>query len=354
MKKRTIAFLLCALLLSTAFLGVGYAALTDELTVSGQGTAKVPKIVYISAATVSSGTVTNITRSGTLLGSTVTLGASNSAQAVIHVTVKNNTDYPDVFNGITYTEGADTYDNTAIAVSASVKKGVEVASGASTSFDVTFKYKNGASTNRTLNSVLNLSFVPPDEYVPEIAVKGAIGQFSNILNDPVSMEKLSTAMDTVVGGRANDTYIGNVAGATDADSTVIDELFTVDGKHLLTLDLKGDGTETNVTAMIKREDIGGSTAEEMVIYMTGQEISGSLFRPMDVQVFAAIYVQNDTGEWVQRGELFEGTARSNNYSGGWGSHNSFNTDTWESTKAYNGVAAGSTIEQVLAGIPAES
>ena len=124
MKKRTIAFLLCALLLSTAFLGVGYAALTDELTVSGQGTAKVPKIVYISAATVSSGTVTNITRSGTLLGSTVTLGASNSAQAVIHVTVKNNTDYPYVFNGITYTEGADTYDNTAIAVSASVKKGV--------------------------------------------------------------------------------------------------------------------------------------------------------------------------------------------------------------------------------------
>lgn len=353
MKTRTIAFLLCALFLSAAFLGVGYAALSDELTVSGQGSAKVPKIVYISAVTVSSGTATNITKSGTVLNSTVTLDAGASAQTVLHVTVKNNTDYPYVFNGVSYTEGPDTYDNTAIAVSASAKKGLEVASGASTSFDLVFKYKSGVSSNKTLNSVINLAFVPPDEYVPEIAVKGAIGQFSNILNDPVTMNKLSTAMDTVTGGRANDTYIGNVAGATDADSTVIDELFTVDGKHLLTLDLKGDGTETNVTAMIKREDIGGTSAEEMVIYMTGQEISGSLFRPTDVQVFAAIYVQNDAGEWVQKGELFEGVARSNNYSGGWGSHNSFNTDTWESAKEYNGVKAGATIEQVLAAIPEE-
>lgn len=351
MKKWRWAVVLCTFLLAISFLGVGYAALNDELTVNGQGTAKVPKIVYISAVTVSSGTATDITRSGTLLSSKVTLGSSGSAQTVLRVTVKNNTDYPYVFNGITYTEGPETYDNTAITVSASIKKGVQVASGASTSFDLTFKYKSGASSNRTLNSVINLAFVPPDEYVPEIAVKGAIGQFGNILNDSVSMTKLSDAMNNTAGGRANDTYIGNVAGATDADSTVIDELFTVDGKHLLTLDIKGDGSETNVTAMIKREDIGGTSAEEMVIYMTGETISGSLFRPMDVQVFAAIYVQNDAGEWVQKGELFEGTARSNNYSGGWGSHNSFNTDTWESTKAYNGVKAGSTIEQVLAGIP---
>ena len=351
MKKRTIAFLLCALLLSTAFLGVGYAALNDELTVSGQGTAKGPKIVYISAVTVSSGTATNITRSGTLLSSKVTLGSSGTAQTVLRVTVKNNTDYPYVFNGITYTEGPDTYDNTAITVAASAKKGLEVASGASTSFDLTFKYKNGASSNRTLNSVINLAFVPPDEYVPEIAVKGAIGQFGNILNDPVSYNKLTDAMDkTGITDRWSNSYIGNVAGATDADSQAVNELFMVDGKSLLTLDLKGDGTETHVTAMIKREDIGGTSAKEMVIYMTGEEISGNLLKHTDLQVFAAIYVQNDAGEWVQKGELFEGTAKSNAYFASW-NDNSINTDTWKSTKAYNGVKSGSTIEQVLAGIP---
>ena len=351
MKTRTIALFLCALFLSTAFLGVGYAALTDTLSVQGTASAKPGAYVYISDAVATSGTATGITKSGTVLGSTVTLGNSASAQTILRVTVKNNTEYPYVFNGVTYTEGPETYDNTAIAVSTSIKKGVEVASGTSTTFDVTFKYKSGVSANKVLNSIINLSFIPADEFIPEIAVKGAIGQFGVILNDSVSYNKLITAMDNTAGGRANNTYMGNVAGATDADSRVIDELFTVDGKHLLTLDLKGDGSETNVTAMIKREDIGGTSAAEMVIYMTGETISGSLFRPSDVQVFAAIYVQDASGEWVQKGELFEGTARSNNYSGGWGSHNSFNTDTWESTKAYNGVKSGSTIEQVLAGVP---
>ena len=157
-------------------------------------------------------------------------------------------------------------------------------------------------------------------------------------------------MNATGGGRVSTSYIGNVAGATDADTQTVNELFTVDGKSLLTLDLKGDGTETNVTAMIKREDIGGTSANEMVIYMTGQEITGTVLRPSTVQVFAAIYAQNDAGEWVQKGELFEGTATTNPYYISW-NHNSFNTDTWKSTKVYNGVASGSTIERVLAGIP---
>jgi hypothetical protein len=267
------------------------------------------------------------------------------------VTVKNNTEYPYTFNGITYTTGADTYDNTAISVSASISKGAELAPGASTEFDVTFKYKSGVSTNKTLRSLINLSYVPAAEYIPEIAVKGAIGRFGEVLNDSVTYDQLIAAMDKTGSGRWSNSYIGNVAGATDADSQTIDNLFTVDGKKLLTLDLKGDGSETHVTAMIKRENIGGSSANEMVIYMTGEEITGSLFRPSTLQVFAAIYVQNETGEWVQKGELFEGTAKSNPYFGGLGSHNSFNTDTWESAKAYNGVKAGSTIEEVFAGIP---
>ena len=351
MKTRHIALMLCVLLLSTCFLGIGYATLSTTLSVDDTTRVDPPKTVYIFKANAASGTATNITRSGTVLSSTVTLANSASSQTVIRVTVKNNTEYPYTFNGVTYTVGADTYDNTAIAVSTSIAKGAELAPGGTVEFDVIFKYKSGVSANKVLNSVINLSYVPAEEYIPEIAVKGAIGRFGEILNDPVSYNQLTTAMDKTGGGRWSNSYIGNVAGATDADSQTVNDLFTVDGKKLLTLDLKGDGTETNVTAMIKREDIGGTNANEMVIYMTGEEITGSLFRPSTVQVFAAIYVQNAAGEWVQKGELFEGTARSNPYFGGIGSHNSFNTDTWESAKVYNGVAAGSTIERVYAAIP---
>jgi len=350
-KKRYGVLMLCVIFVSTLLLGIGYATVSTTLSVTGTTQAEPPNAVYIIQTEVTSGTATVNGTSGTVLSSTVTLENSASSQAVIRVTLWNNTEYPYTFNGLSYTTGVDTYDNTAISVSASTAKGTSLAAGERTVMDLTFKYKSGVSTNKVLNSVINISYVPPEEYIPEIAVKGAIGRFGEILNDPTTYNQLTTAMDKTGSGRWSDSYIGNVAGATDADSKAVEDLFTVDGKKLLTLDLKGDGTETHVTAMIKRENIGGTNANEMVIYMTGEEISGSLFRPSTLQVFAAIYVQNEAGEWVQKGELFEGTARSNPYFGGIGSHNSFNTDTWETAKTYYGVASGSSIEDLLAAIP---
>ena len=206
------------------------------------------------------------------------------------------------------------------------------------------------STNKVLNSVINISYVPPEEYIPEIAVKGALGRFEQVLNNDETFAQLEAALNAS-GDRYNDnSYIGNVVGANTADSTALNNLFTIDGHNYLTLEI--EGKETNVTALIKHEDIGGSTDKEMVIYMTGQVISGSFFRPGNIQVFAAIYRQDAAGDWVQIGQLYEGTARSNNYKGEiFGTHNSFNTDTWETAVAYHGVAAGSSIDTLLAAIP---
>ena len=350
MKRSHIALLLCVLLLSTLLMGVGYATLTTTLAVEGSTRVDPPKIVFISRTSVTSGTVTGVSRSGTVLRSQVTLANSASSQAVIRVTVKNNTEYPYTFNGVTYTVGADTYDNTAIAVSTSISKGLELAAGASTEFDLIFKYKSGVSTNKVLNSVLNLSFVPAAEYIPEIAVKGSLGRFEQVLNDEVTFDQLETALNASSDRYNDNSYIGNVVGANTADSKALNELFTVDGYNYLTLEIEGE--ETNVTALIKHEDIGGTTDKEMVIYMTGETISGSLFRPSNIQVFAAIYRKNAEGNWVQIGQLYEGTAKSNNYKGElFGTHNSFNTDTWETVNAYHGVAAGATVNQLLAAIP---
>ncbi len=347
-KKRYVALFLCVFLLSSLFLCVGYAALTDTLLLSGTASATPGAYVYISKTELRSGSATDIAKSGTVLSSRVTLDNSASSQTVIRVTLKNNTEYPYTFNGITYTEGPDTYDNTAISVSANIDKGAELASGAETTFDVTFKYKSGVSTNKVLNSIINISYIPASEYIPEIAVKTSIGRFGEILNDETTYNTLITAMDTTSSGRRNTSYIGNVVGATDADTAAVNNLFTENGKNLLTLEI--GGVETNVTAMIKREDIGGSTDKEMVIYMTGQEITGNIFNPATVQVFAAIYVQTESGEWVQKGTLYEGTATTNPYYISL-SCNSFNTDTWRSAQTYHGVASGATIESVFAAVP---
>ena len=48
MKKRYIALLLCAFLLATSFICIGYAALTDILNVTGTGSLTKPHGLYIS------------------------------------------------------------------------------------------------------------------------------------------------------------------------------------------------------------------------------------------------------------------------------------------------------------------
>ncbi|MBQ8907189.1 MAG: hypothetical protein IJY71_01195 [Clostridia bacterium] len=347
MRKRVVILTLCALFLCTGFLSIGYAALTDELTLDGSASVSPGSYVYISSVSLSSGSASNIGYSGTVLASTVTLTNSASSKVVLSVTLKNNSPFAYKFNGLTYTAGSG-YDNTAITATLSgISKGTELAAGASKTVTVTFAYGNGVSTNKTLNSLVDISFVLASEYV---AVDNSLERFEEILNDADTLAKLDAAMSNA-SERYNDTsYIGNVAGATDADSSALNEIFTVDGDNKLQLEV--DGKTVDVTAIIKNEDIGGTADNEMVIYMTGSEITGNWFRPGSIQVFAAIYRKNAEGKWAMIGQLYEGTANSNNYTGQiFGTHNSFNTDTWKSSYVYHGVAEGATINQIVAAIP---
>lgn len=344
MRRSVFVITLCALFLLTSVISLGYAAVTDHLEIQGSATADPPKIVFITNATATSGTARDIAYSGTLLSSTVTVGNASDATAVLSVTIKNNSPFAYKFNGLTY-DPAD-YDNTAIKVSLSgMNKGAELLAGASKTVNITFSYTDGVPSNRTLHSLLNISFVLSSEYV---AVDNSLERFEQILNEPQTLDGLYEAMDTT-NGRPNNSYIGNVAGAHDADSEALNELFTVDGENILTLEL--DGKKVNVTAIIKNENVIGDAEKEMTIYMTGSTISGSLFRPSSIQVFAAVYRKDTDGTWKMVGQLYEGRADSNNYNGGWGSHNSFNTDTWESYYEYHGVRAGSSIETVIAAAP---
>jgi hypothetical protein len=67
----------------------------------------------------------------------------------------------------------------------------------------------------------------------------------------------------------------------------------------------------------------------------------------NVTVFAATYTSNDgRTTWYQIGELFHGYASLNDYDGGSGT-DSFDTGSWRSSNVYNGVAKGSTINNVV-------
>lgn len=199
------------------------------------------------------------------------------------------------------------------------------------------------------------------------AAKGAVSQFSEVLNDSAKFDALVTEMDENKDGRLNTSFIGNVTGDDESeDSKRLAELFA----DALQIDT-GNG-EIPVTIMIKRDNVDGNNktgvdyieysyrlwletetpAEggEFTIYMTADDVT----KENPVTVYVAVFTiaqdaeGNPTGKWYQLGEMFVGQANTNNYqSGSTNSPNSFNTDTWKSTESYYGLGSGKTVEEIM-------
>lgn len=284
----------------------------------------------------------------TTLGSTITLKNSKNSYATVNVTVFNSSNEIYAFNAVKFV--AENYSNTDIVFEhPDIKHGDQVNPNSSISFDVVFAYKSGVNpSNYLLTSFLNFEFTPLDELPEEevIAVSGALGQFNNILNGDTisdSLQQLTTQMDNYnANDRHDNSYIGNVSGATEEDVILLENLF----QENLTLSI--EGVETNVTILIKREDIDGdlttgdASGNEMTIYMTTDDLqqTGSWFNPSTAPVYVAVFTSDDNGEnWYQIGSMFEGTATIKQYNG-WPGSGSFDTDTWKSTD-------GKTIKQLI-------
>lgn len=333
---------------SVVLTGVGYASVTDNLQINGTVQAEPQTGVFIYDVNIPSGV--NATENGyigTALNSTVTLGDSGTSTVSFDISIYNYSDYVYKFNGVKYMEEAYSNANILFEIDETeLVQGQQLAGMQSVTFTITFFYENGqVPSNHILNSVLNFEFVPEDEYIAPVVVSNAIDRFSEVLNTTTDYDKLINQMEnTSIGGRWSDSYIGNVVGATSADTKVLQELFTDEnGESYLTLDIAGK--KTNITAMIKRENVDGESGNEMTIYMTASAIGRN-----DVQVFASVFKQDSDGKWKQIGEMYEGKASTNNYSSYeiW-ARDSFNTDTWRSTVDYYGLGTGKTIEEVIAG-----
>ena len=314
------AFLFC-------FISVGYAAVTDIMSISGNADIKPQQGVFITDVSTADGFKSN-KYIGSVLNSSVDL--SGKTQVTVNITVFNNTDTVYGYNVMKYVEGEGTYDNTAIEVSTTMKKKSEewsVQPGGSLTFPVTFSFKKGETAQSTiLNSVIDFEFLPFDE-IPEDAdqttVAGAMDRFEEILNTPDEKAQLDSYMDNVPSNDRNSTYISNVPGANATDIASIEALF--EGNLHIML----DGVQTDVKIMIKEENVSSAyDGNEMVIYMTTDPLDT---RWSTAVVYRCVFGYKD-GVWIRTGEMQRGTANVCDYSSGfrWGT-GSFNTDSWKAS-----------------------
>lgn len=160
MRTRHVALMLCILLLSTCFLGIGYATLSTTLSVEGITKAEPPKQVYISSIEPpASAGVSIVGTSGTTMRARVTGGG----KATFSVTVINPTTDIYVFERVI--DGAETgvegvYNGTAITYSTSGITPLITelpAGGGKVTFDVSITVPTGVTAEQY---VLLFNFLP--------------------------------------------------------------------------------------------------------------------------------------------------------------------------------------------------
>lgn len=370
MKRLHKIFAIIALSLIFSFIAVGYAAVSDELLVTGVASVEAPKTIFITNAYVKStsnmtATVDSYTQ--TVMNNTVTFnGAATTGTVTYTVTVRNNTHFVSYYQGVTY-DGAVLNNSAITKVAASITPNDEknpFNTEQSKTFDITLTYTKGSNPS-TISTFINIKFSELTE--KEQAVDIALERFDDILNNETeqgsTFEQLRYEMESGDGlsGR-NETYIGNVIGSSSSDSAAVNSLFTdASGNNNLTLDI--DGKKTSVTVMIKYEDVTGDDVPEMTIYLTPDKITGSILNRPLVTVYAAVFKSKEetnadgstVTSWSLYGQLYKGEATTNAYSGSFfASSDSFNTDTWKSTLQYyatnstNKAPSGSNIAKVMA------
>ncbi len=270
----------------------------------------------------------------------ITLSKNTASTVVASVTFYNNTDVSYYYNE---TQTVSSNNNVIDYTVSGIAQKEEVPARSFKTLMVTFGFSSSNTANTDLLSELHFSFVVDKDSIGVVAAQTAVTRFGEILNNVVFEDSYQTLEDTM-NDRGNNassvSYIGNVAGAKDADSTFIQQLFT---DEFLNMDLDGDGDSEPITLMIKRENLDNNVRTgddytyqglfgidrtvqgvEMTLYITSEG-----FTSRSLTVYAATFTKLEgTNEWIQVVPLTKGTADANRYSFGFGGNNSFNTDTW--------------------------
>ena len=345
---------------------IGYAALTDTLTIIGNAQASPPEGFYIiGVEQVPNASLTSTGLDYTLpTNVTSTIRGSRNTSVTYAITVYNNTDYKYAYWGLDYTSSSSYNGNSYIGNGITITTKDNASDTRATfntsdtveprqtrTFYATYTISRTSAANRNLTTFVNYKFGVHIDSAGDMAIDRVLKRFSEILNDTSDgggyetlTDKIDDKYDGVNLWKSN--YIGNVVDSSSYDSTVVNNLF---GDNL---SINLNGVETNVTLLRKREDVDGNantgdsytatyrgnsvSAEgcEMTLYMTTDRLqSGS------PTIYAAVFTCNKNadgtyGEWYMIGDMYEGTATIVGYEGGQ-STGSFDTGTWRSrSKSY--------------------
>ena len=363
----------------------GYAALSTSMTVSGDAKAAPPNEVFITEIEMVSSNMT--TQSAEKVHPTNVICNINGARrdtVTYKITVYNGTPYKYAYAGLQYSTGLDGYNGndyignylTIVTKdkqtdsSGTFNTSDSIESGETKSFYATYTISRTNIANRDLSTLVNYKFALHIDSMGAVAINSCLEKFAAILNDTSTgggYETLTDKIDDKYDGQ-NDwkaNYIGNVVDSTGTDSQTIRDLFEGD----LTLII--DGVETNVTVLIKREDVDGnlntgdsytatyrgySTSAsgcEMTLYLTTHNLQYGT-----PTVYAAVFTcdkdaDGNLGTWYMVGDVYEGTTNIVGYEGE-ESTGSFDTGTWRSkSKSYNvndeytySLSQGNTIQTV--------
>ena len=319
--------LICILLLfSTVGTVIGYAALTDNLAVTG--TAEVEgkpfEGVYIyESAFYSTTNVQNISLEHympTNFSNLVNLSVSG-ASITYKITVHNNTSVTYWYNGAEFLPNVES--NSLIGA----KNGISI---------MTKDHPN--DTTATFNSE---DWIPPntyrDFYVTYTYGSAATGYKATLVNFVFGLH-----MDGVHDKFVTVLNDGRVGGGYDKLSEVFDEKFSETGERVIAnigeekaifdelfgkdLTVTVDGEELPVTVMVRRENVddrntgdsysvaGGGTGCEYTVYITVDPLDSPTGKAI---VYAVSYskggVSGTGGNWYQIGQLYEGTANKIDY-----------------------------------------
>lgn len=358
--QKWVKILLCAMLsFSFVFACIGYAALSDSLSVIGSAKVNIPSGLFIikvekqTASNVGTNTVEFLPYSTTL--DTIISRSSRTAagKATYKVTVLNNTDLEYAWRGVYYQENVNEYHNNRVT-SGAVKIDVSlddsdtpviVPPGGQVEFTVTYTLNSSNRRNENVKNLINFQFgINVDSQ--DKAIDIVHEKFLEILNTESTYKELFEKIDDKYDGYNEWTsnYIGNVGNASAADAVTVNTLFAGQLQMFI------NGVKTPATVLIKHENLDWDNMTgddyvananqgspfygygcEMTLYLTIDPLNKAYSNaPVYVTVFTCDRnAQGDIiSDWYRVGETMLGNAPIVGYNGEEGKTGSFVTDNW--------------------------
>ena len=364
MKPMNVSITCILLAFLCLFSNVGFAQISDFLSISGTAKTDIPEGLFITAVSTDSTSkvdknVVDYVQFSTTIDSTINRASSGNGVVVYKVTVFNNTNLVYSYRDIYYQTSLDGYNGNGYVATANSRSKIGIVTsldkataeekkvypGQIKEFTVTYTVGSGMSSSTDWKTLVNFRFgINVDGEREALAV--IEDKFLNILNTTTTYEQLIDALDNKFDGRQEWTsnYIGNVVGSSSEDSVAVNTLFA--GQLQITVGKE----EMDATVLIKHENLDWNNYTgddytavnssnggvfngygcEMTLYLTIDPLDrAGAYVPVYVVVFTCNrdYNGNKTSDWYRIGSTYAGTANVVTYDGGNGT-GSFVTDNW--------------------------